>query len=479
MAVVTETRVTQTRRWRLGFESIETEQVEPVELPVEGIIPAELAGTLYRIGPARHDVYGDRNGSWFDGDGMAHSLRFSGGRVWYRNRFVQTTKKNDEDAARRRIYGGLGTASPVGGIQKLRRLASTASNPANTNIVAHGGELFALCEGGQPYRLDPHTLATIGADDLGVIPAGETYTAHAKHDPVTGEMWNIGFRFAPTARVSLYRRTTTGTTSVVARRPMPLNTIAHDWALTPTRAVIIASPLVMPRVPLGILSQRRTMLDLLRWKPQLGSRIMVIDRANGDVQHYRTEAFLLHHTANAFDDGDDTVVDLCAYPDASIFDLFRAPLAGVWPDVRHGCPERFRLTPRGEVGRRKLSDGALEFPRVAPRSWLAEHDRVFGVTGYLGQPVVLDTTTGEVTRLGDGPDEHAGELVPVPKLDAKSDDDVWLLTLVLGHQDMTQLRIFDGGSLGSGPVARVTLPRVMPFDFHGNWRPEHASATLP
>src|SRR3982750_2798638 len=63
--------------WRMGFRSLEAEIGDGVELEVEGALPAKLEGTLYRIGPARHDVYGERYRHWFDGDGMVHALRLS------------------------------------------------------------------------------------------------------------------------------------------------------------------------------------------------------------------------------------------------------------------------------------------------------------------------------------------------------------------------------------------------------------------
>ena len=126
--------------WRLGFRSLETEIGEGVELAVGGTLPSELDGTLYRVGPARHDVYGERYPHWFDGDGMVHALRLSGGRAEYRNRFVATDKKREEDAAGRRLYGAFG-ARPAGGpLARLRHVLPKSA--ANTNIVFHGGKLF-------------------------------------------------------------------------------------------------------------------------------------------------------------------------------------------------------------------------------------------------------------------------------------------------------------------------------------------------
>lgn len=469
-----------TARWDLGFRTLEAEHVDDVRLDVDGTVPADLAGQLFRLGPGRHDLGGERNRHWFEGDGMVQAFRFDNGRVWYRNRFVTTRKKLEEDAAGRRLYGELLTPFRGGPISRLAQLRRLSNNPANTVPVVHAGALFALCEAGHPYRLDATTLETLGEDDLDIIPSGQTYIAHAKHDPATGELWNIGFRLFPTVSVTLYRRDAAGQTTIVTRRPMPLPTIAHDFALTPTKAVIVASPAVLPRFPAGLLFQSRGLLDFLRWKPDLGTHILVIDRANGETRSYKTEPFLCAHTANAFDDDDDVVLDLCAYPDTTVaLELFRDWMTGSWPQVNQGWPERLRLRANGQVERRQLAPTPFDFPRVAPRSWLGQHRTIFGVDGFLGHITALDTETGAVTRPPLGDHEHAGEPVPVPKRDARSDTDVWLLSLVLGDDDRTELRIFDGAQLDAPAVARIFLPHIAPFDFHGAWLPAGAQSTLP
>src|SRR5206468_5563584 len=116
--------------WRLGFQTLETE-LDETELEVTGTVPTDLDGTLYRVGPARHDVYGERYRHWFDGDGMVHALRLSGGGATYRNRYVATDKKREEDSAGRRLYGGFGTAPTGNPIARMRR--AIPKSAANTN----------------------------------------------------------------------------------------------------------------------------------------------------------------------------------------------------------------------------------------------------------------------------------------------------------------------------------------------------------
>src|SRR5262245_16522061 len=72
-----------------GFTSLESE-VAVDELPVRGEIPAWLAGSLLRTGPAKWEVGDQQLRHWFDGAAMLHRFGFENGRVSYANRFLET-----------------------------------------------------------------------------------------------------------------------------------------------------------------------------------------------------------------------------------------------------------------------------------------------------------------------------------------------------------------------------------------------------
>ena len=456
----------------LGFTSLEEEIREGRELAVRGTLPPDLQGTLYRIGPGRHDVYGERAVSWFDGDGMVHALTLEEGRVSYRNRFVETAGKAEEDRAQRKLYGGFGSRTPGSAWRRLLRRGAR-KNPANTNIVFHGGKLLALCEAGKPYRLDPVTLATVGEDDLGALADG-AYSAHPKLDPRTGEMWNFGTAYGRESTVSLYRTTAEGVTTKVTTLALPAPAMVHDFAITATRAIFVIAPIVLPRIPLGLVLGQRSFGESLHWRPELGVRIAVVDRASGEARWVTTDPFMLFHTAHAWDEGDDVVVDLCAYPDGAIMRTIVDIMVGDTPTPARCYPERLRITQSG-VSRTRLSATPMEFPRVAGRAWGQSEQRIYGTSWsdgleFIGKPVAIDVATGRAEEAAIGAGEYAGECVPVAKAGATSERDVWLLTLVLdGASRTSELRILDGGDLAAPPVARVRLPHVVPFGFHGNW----------
>jgi all-trans-8'-apo-beta-carotenal 15,15'-oxygenase len=472
--------------WRLGFQSLEEETAPfPRELAVKGTIPAEVEGTLHRIGPARHDIYGSRNQHWFDGDGMVFALRVEGGRVYYQNRFVATVGKQREDAAKERLYGGFATRLPGSPLHRFVH-RNDAKNPANTNVVVHGGKLLALCEGGAPVALDPTTLETLGEDHLdGLLGPADTYSAHPKLDRVTGEMWNFGVGYGKEGNISVYCTSKEGTTRRVARFAAPFLAMVHDFALTASKAIFVIVPLALPSVPVGLLLGQRSFGESLRYTPQAGTHIAVVDRASGAVEWHRGEPFMMFHTINAWDEGDDAVVDVCAYPDGRILGTLTDVMSGTTPTRAYAYAERLRIpaTAKGGVlARERRSAVPLEFPRVAGRVLGAPSTVAYGATWpesseLMSTPVAIDLTTGGADLAPMAVGEFTGELVPVTKTGATSERDVWLLTVVLdANARRSELRILDGNDLAAPPVARAALPHVMPLGFHGNFT---AAARMP
>jgi len=78
------------------------------ELPLEGALPHELAGTLYRNGPNPQFPPRDDNYHWFLGDGMLHAFFIANGKVSYRNRFIRTPKWDVEHKAGKALFGSWG-----------------------------------------------------------------------------------------------------------------------------------------------------------------------------------------------------------------------------------------------------------------------------------------------------------------------------------------------------------------------------------
>jgi all-trans-8'-apo-beta-carotenal 15,15'-oxygenase len=89
---------------RLWTEDLPHEHgFEPLD--VEGALPAELRGTLYRNGPGLFGQHGRRYSHPFEGDGAVTAVRFEGGRVKGASKVTPTAGLLEERAAGRMLYG--------------------------------------------------------------------------------------------------------------------------------------------------------------------------------------------------------------------------------------------------------------------------------------------------------------------------------------------------------------------------------------
>src|SRR5437773_2774217 len=118
--------------WHRAFADLPREHgYEP--LAVEGRLPPELAGTLYRTGPSLFSSFGRRYQHWFDGDGAVSAVRFAGGRAEGAVRLVESAGLVAERKAGRALFGAYGTPTPGSFLQRLRRMG--AKNTGNISVM--------------------------------------------------------------------------------------------------------------------------------------------------------------------------------------------------------------------------------------------------------------------------------------------------------------------------------------------------------
>ncbi|KXZ52551.1 hypothetical protein GPECTOR_9g595 [Gonium pectorale] len=145
---------------------------------VTGTIPPELTGTYYRNGPGLQIDNPRYRRHTFDGDGMILSLSFKDGRAYFRNRFVRTEGFVKEQAAGRPLFRNSFTRGSADGSLFFNPFDLSFKNVANTGVLSWAGQLYALWEGGLPYRMDPVTLETRGESRMGGALRGNTFGAH-------------------------------------------------------------------------------------------------------------------------------------------------------------------------------------------------------------------------------------------------------------------------------------------------------------
>ena len=133
----------------------------------------------------------------------------------------------------------------------------------------------------------------------------------------------------------------------------------------------------------------------------------------------------------------------------------------------------------GAVREEQLDDWAHGFPRVDDRVVGLKHRYGWVAGSRLGRTSGMDDA-GVVARydmkdysktIHDlGPTAHPGEFVFVQDSAASAEDDGYAMGFVYDSAtDSSDLVILDASDLSKAPVARVHLPRRVPFGFHGSW----------
>ena len=460
--------------WHRIFDSLEDEHSYTVD-EIEGRLPDELVGTLYRNGPGKNEVGGKPYAHLFDGDGLLSQFAFDGKRLHYQNRFVRTTHYLAERAADKPVMRNYGQQRPGGPLANAFR---NPANVANTSVQYHAGNLLALYEGGRPWQLDPDTLETIGEYDYeGKLKSSYSYSAHPTWDPATGELYNFGMQYGPRTRLRTYRIDPQGRMHHLHAITLPFATINHDCALTSRYMVFVIDPVVLrvPRFLFGFTSLDKA----LRFDSSKATQVILAPRDGGKPRIAECEPFFHYHINNAFDDGDDVVLDLVRYPDYdNIHRGFREARRTGLDDIDTTLT-RMRVSPSDDVTMEDVWTRRCEFPqhdwRLTSRphryTYLAaqaEGDAAAGAP--LNGIVKMDDRDGATRVHSFGPGQVAGEPIFVPRHADSAEDDGWLLSLVYSAADhRSRLVVLDARDVESDPVAVAHLRHHVPLGFHGTF----------
>ncbi len=473
-----------------GFAALGRE-VEVASLPVTGVFPAWLDGTLVRNGPATFELGTQTLRHWFDGLAMLHRFSFADGAVSYANRYLQSP-----DYIYARAYGKLGYAQfATDPCRSLFKRVTSLFSPqkeqfghnASVNVGVVADRFVAWTETPLPVEFDPRTLRTLGVFDFDDDWNAITTTPHPHTDPATGDAFNNTVAFGPTSAYKVYR------IPAGSRRRMPVATVPvrepsymHSFSQTARYVVLAEYPLVVDPLELlrdGI-AHGTSFAENLRWKPERPTVFVVIDKADGAVVgRYPCDPFFSFHHVNAFERGGELVLDLLAYADASVvrslyLDVLRHPTGDHSP-APPTTLRRYRLPLASRGGRPScevVSDEVMELPRIDDRRVAADYRYMYATGTREGQPYAFQNQLVKVDiRRGDAytwyvEDCYPGEPVFVPSPDSHAEDDGVVLSVVLDAPKGTSfLLVLDARTFEE--IARAEVPHHIPFGFHGQYFP--------
>ncbi|XP_015696503.1 carotenoid 9,10(9',10')-cleavage dioxygenase 1-like [Oryza brachyantha] len=502
-------------------EAIEILQVEgeiPEDFP-EGIYIRNGSNPLFGALHSTVSIFGKSSEIWVEGEGMLHALYFrkNSSATWlmsYANRYVQSETFKIEKAQKKPSFlpAIMGDSSAIiaGYILNYMRFGKVNKDISNTNVFEHAGRVFAVAENHLPQEICIQNLETEDSWDIN----GEwdqPFTAHPKVAPGSGELVIFG---SDTKRPFLMVGVVSADgTQLKHKVDLKLDrcTLCHDIGVTVKYNIIMDLPLTIDinRLIRGD--------QLIKFEKDSYARIGVMPRYGNaeSVIWFDVEPFCMFHFINCFEEGDEVVIRGLRAADSIIpgpkislnkNDLPSDP-SGDDVSVKQGINEEFfsrlyqwRLNMKTKALSGEYLTGtefSMEFPVINNHKMGLHHSYAYAqvvdsLTSCYGvnDKVILkygglaklyleerDNVTTETSK--DlikaeyhwlGKDEFCSGAVFVPRVGGTHEDDGWIISFVHNEGSNTsQVHIIDAQRFEGAPVAKIILPRRVPYGFHGTF----------
>ncbi len=448
--------------WALATADLEADVAPRAMRLVHGRAPAGLTGTLFRNGPGKFRRPGGSATHWFDGDGLMRAFRVNDGQVTLDARFADTPKRRFESRIDAVVTPGFGTP----GDARARIGSNDDASAANTAVMLAGDEVWALWEGGSPLAMSASDLSTRRFVTLRDDLKGMPFQAHPRHDP-DGTLWNIGLNGGQAVVWRLNADRSLHTAQVI---DLPRASYMHDFTATARHLILVLQPWVFDHQGMPYASQ-------FAWKPELGTQILVIDKADLSRRRiFDLPAFSYFHLGDAWEDASGTIrFDVAAGKDVA----FAIDGARVLVEQRGSVPGEhavLKLVTLHIDGRAEMASSGVtaEFPKSDPRRAGLPRRLTVHVAGERPDrplPTGLatwDWDSGASDSFSFGDSQIMEEAVIVPR--GPGETDAWLVAPSINlREGVTELHAFDAARVSDGPVASWRADVALPAGFHGIW----------
>ncbi|XP_037671833.1 beta,beta-carotene 15,15'-dioxygenase [Choloepus didactylus] len=325
------------------------EQQEPVRARVTGKIPEWLQGTLLRNGPGMHTVGETRYNHWFDGLALLHSFTIRDGKVDYRSKYLRSDTYNANIAANRIVVSEFGTMAypdPCKNIfsKAFSYLSHTIPDFTDNcliNIMKCGEDFYATTETNYIRKINPQTLETLEKVDYRKYVAVNLATSHPHYD-AAGNLLNMGtsimdkgktkyvvFKIPATVpgakKAGMNPLKHTEVFCSIPSRSLLSPSYHHSFGVTENYIIFLEQPFKLDILKMATAYMRGvSWASCLAFHREEKTYIHIVDRRTRKPvpARFYTNAMVVFHHINAYEEDGCILFDVIAYEDSSLYDLF-------------------------------------------------------------------------------------------------------------------------------------------------------------
>jgi carotenoid cleavage dioxygenase len=214
----------------------------------------------------------------------------------------------------------------------------------------------------------------------------------------------------------------------------------------------------------------------------LPSRFALVPRGGGDIRWFEAKPTYVLHFVNAFEDGDEVVLDgyrqqhpvpapLAGHPKGMAMLMANLDIHSLKPQLWRW---RFNLQ-TGETREAALDERICEFGSINRRHAGKPHRHVYSALGEPGWFMFSglckrDLQTGREQAISFGPGVFGSETPFAPRIGSTAEDDGYLVTFVTDvNRNLSECWIYHAQDLAAGPLAKARLPARIPSGTHAYW----------
>ena len=466
------TKETKNHPYLVGAWQPNYDEYNAYDLESEGEIPEDINGVYIRNTENQiHEPIGRYHP--FDGDGMIHAIIFNNGTADYKNRFIETEGFKIEQQVNKSLWAGLMEPSgssilPGWGAQ------GGMKDSSSTDVTVHAGKILStFYQCGECYSLDPISLDQLGKEKW--VPV-DGMSSHPKVDPRTGEL--LFFNYSKTPPYMNY-----GIVDInnhlkhYTPIPLPGPRLPHDMAFTENYTILNDLPMFWDAEML------KTGVHAVRLH-DLPSRFAVIPRygSEKDIIWFEAKTTFVLHWNNAYEEGDEIILE-GYYQD------------NPWPESYEGAPpglerlmaflDNYRLKPKlyrwrfnlktHQTKEETIDDMVIEFGAINQNFAGIKHRFAYSAIPTKGMFTFdgitkHDNQNGNCKKYLFGKDIYGSEVAFAPKINSKSEDDGYLVTITSNlSANKSDCLIFDAKDIQYGPMCKLKLPHRISSGTHATW----------